>query len=380
MHLYDCYSREFACAMNDVNLYLKEYVELSEYQMIFEADDQNVMNTMIKNKNAEEKGGNAITRAIDAVINMIKRVIGSVKDFFTRFTMNDAEKNAFYAFKQACAKDPSLANKQVTVRDWRKIQAACDGQYQQGVKMVNNALNEINNAATEEQCDAILKKFMPNINDLIKGLGRGLGEAFGKDTMTFTAGVLMKTAESNIEDAKILLNVLENDKKFMENLRANMGDKRAERYKLRVKQCASSNLLMNAKIKLTSTQYEKKEDIVNAQLKEMAGFNSNVARYVAKTGVKAAMSDQGQNAIGQALKQRGDNKRNAQYEKYLSKEPKREDFKNDDQFNRAHAKWEKGKEKYINKQQNADRKNRYGTGLLNPAGGAINAAKNAINK
>ena len=350
------YRNEFIKSMRNVSSSIDEYVELSDYQMIFEADNPDVKNTVQQNAQVEQKGTNALTRAMNAIINMIKNLIKTIKDFFTSFTMKKADKNAFYAFREACKKDPSLANKQVHISDWKKAIDTREAQYNSLCSKLDASIRKMD-VVDGVVADKILQDARTEAEKFIKGTS----SALAKDTVVITAGILEKWGQSNIDHAKHVLTILENDEKFYQSLVDSMGEKGAEKYKKRMKQYSSKNVLMDFKIKASRTMYNNIIECAKAEAREITRFGgigligSHVGREVLKNQIK---TDFGQEVIAQSIKGRKENKFNKEYENHIANEPKSEEYHTDADFRKAHAEWEEKRQRIIAAKSKFDHKQR----------------------
>jgi hypothetical protein len=355
------YKKEFAHSMRRLSSCIKEYTELSDYQMIFEADDPNVMNTVIKNKQVEQSGNNALTRAMNAIINMIKNLIKTIKDFFATFTMSKSEKNAFYAFREACKKDPSLANKQVHISDWKKAMETRNKQYDNLCAKLDSSMKQMD-SCDEMTANKLLADAKAGVDEFIKGSG----SALAKDAVVITAGVLEKWGQSSIDRAQQILTILETDQKFYQNLVDSMGQKDVDKYKKRMKQYASRNILMDLKVKLSRKMYDDIGQCVQAEAREISRFGglglvaSNTGRHLIKSAGKFAKSDIGQETIAQTIEGKKQSGYEEQYKKLMANEPQKAEYTSTDAYNKAHADWKNQVDRLVEKKAYHDQNNRRG--------------------
>ena len=82
-------------ALYEAELSMADYVELTSYQTIFEADDPEVQAQQKTNKEAQGKTGNALVRAVKAVKAMISSLINAIADFLRKLTMGSDERKSF---------------------------------------------------------------------------------------------------------------------------------------------------------------------------------------------------------------------------------------------------------------------------------------------
>ena len=128
-------------ALYEAELSMADYVELTSYQTIFEADDPKVQAQQETNEEAQGKTENALIRAVKAVKAMISSLINAIADFLRKLTMSSEERKSFDEFKAACASDPSLKDKKITVQDYKNVMAQYDAMIKQLEEGMRNAEN-----------------------------------------------------------------------------------------------------------------------------------------------------------------------------------------------------------------------------------------------
>ena len=155
----DCLYHLYAAqeAMND-------YIELDVYQSIFEAEDPKVKEQVQQNEKTSKSVVDHLKAAIDWIIDLGKKIIDSFKTLFQNLGMSKDDRAAYEEFKKACKEDPSLKNKKVTVRDFRKVQ----GDYKALLKEIEEADRAL--AANKEYP---LEKLMNKIKNFAGGAGKG---------------------------------------------------------------------------------------------------------------------------------------------------------------------------------------------------------------
>ena len=153
---------------------------------------KSALEKVAKNEETASKSVGFIKKAIQAVIDLIKRIFGAISDFVRRCTMSGDERDAFNAFKKAIADDPSLKNKKVSVKDFRKINA----EYDTLIKEIDQNIRAVKNNGSHP-IDALVKK----VSDYTKG-------AVGAASVIVTAETALKMADSNVGMAKVLSTAL----------------------------------------------------------------------------------------------------------------------------------------------------------------------------
>ena len=252
------------------NLYLcqetmKDWVPMTEYEMIYEAAvDPVTAKAAEKNNAIADKSTGYIQKAIDAVKSLINKLITMVKDFIDRITLKGEEKAAFEKYRKMCAEDPSLKNKKVTVQDFRQKQ-------QQYNELLNEVEKEIKKSEAEEgyPVDNVIKK----ITDKAKNIAGSTG-------VIMSADAAMKIAESNVQAARVLNGALNTDYGLMDKLSKALGEKDASKFKKRVGAAARNTKLTRLKIHIMRRQYDSIQDCVKSTLASVLNPMSSVTKHL----------------------------------------------------------------------------------------------------
>ena len=325
---------ECLSALMEVNEYMKEYVDISDYQAIFEADNPKVKQQQANNAVVVSKSNNSLKKAIEAVKAFIHKIIVSIQDFLDKMKMDKDERDAFEKFKEACQKDPSLANRKVTVKDYRNIMVEYD-------KLIKETEAKIREVKANEKTP--IQGLLDKINNTLKGTVKSTAGIV-------TAKVARDMAIDNKNAAKLLLNALQSNEKAMNILEDSLGEKGAEKYKKFLNSCTKeislrrgltklyhtkSNLLKDT-LQTTSKEFYKDPFIYKALMNNkytgavIKGPMSVIAKGTAK-GVKDASKD--------FIKKKFDN--NSKYVNLKNNEPKQKAGESDEEFNTRYDKWEK---------------------------------------
>lgn len=342
---------ECLSALMEVNEYMKDYIDISEYQSIFEAENPKVKEQLANNEVVVKNSDSALKKAIEALKRFIRNIIESFKDFFAKMKMDKGERDAFEKFKEACQRDPSLANRKITVKDYRQILA----QYDQLIK------------ETEAKIRAVKANEKTPIQELLDKINRTASGAIKSTAGIVTAKVARDMAIDNKNAAQLLLNALQSNEKALNLLEESLGQKGANKYKKFLNSCTKEISLRRGLTKL----FHKKSDVLKDTIKTSAtnfykdpfiykallsnkytggvikGTLGIVGKGVAK-GVKDSTKD--------FVKSKFDN--NSKYASLKDNEPTQKRGETKDAFNARHAKWEKklndakGKVMYGKKQYN----------------------------
>ena len=241
-------------ALYEAELSMADYVELTSYQTIFEADDPKVQAQQETNEEAKEKTGNALIRAVKAVKTMISSLINAIADFLRKLTMSSDERKSFNEFKAACASDPALKNKKITVKDYRNVM----GQYDLMIKELEAGMRNAE-SMKESKYKELMRKASECLGKTIKSAG-----------VIVSADAALKMAQSNIDMAKIINIGLKTDLGLVETLERGLGSAKAvERYQKKIEGCTKKISMQRLIVKLRRKKYECAKDACAATMNDL---------------------------------------------------------------------------------------------------------------
>ena len=241
-------------ALYEAELSMADYVELTSYQTIFEADDPKVQAQQETNEEAQGKTENALIRAVKAVKAMISSLINAIADFLRKLTMSSEERKSFDEFKAACASDPSLKDKKITVQDYRNVMAQYDAMIKQLEEGMRNA---------ENMKESKFKELMKNATDCFAQTVKSTG-------MIVSADAALKMAQSNISIAKIINKGLKSALGLMEILERELGSaKAAKKYQKKIAGCSRKISLQRLIVKFKKKEYDCAKDACAAAIKDL---------------------------------------------------------------------------------------------------------------
>ena len=241
-------------ALYEAELSMADYVELTSYQTIFEADDPEVQAQQETNAEAKEKTGNALIRAVKAVKTMISSLINAIADFLRKLTMSSDERKSFNEFKAACASDPALKNKKITVKDYRNVM----GQYDLMIKELEAGMRNAE-SMKESKYKELMRKASECLGKTIKSAG-----------VIVSADAALKMAQSNIDMAKIINIGLKTDLGLVETLERELGSAKAvERYQKKIEGCTKKISMQRLIVKLRRKKYECAKDACAATMNDL---------------------------------------------------------------------------------------------------------------
>ena len=238
---------------------MKEWIPMTEYEVLFEAtENEETAEKVANNERVSEKSVGFVRKAINAVLEIIKKIYNAIKDLIDRCTMSGDERDAFDAFREQMKNDPDLKNKKVTVSDFRKINQEYDKliqEVEQNIRLVKNNENH-------------------PVDELISTITNKLKGTVGAATMIITADAAVKIADSNVEVAKKLSQLLKNEEGIMAELSKTLGKKGANAFKRDIDAAAKCTMLHRLKVKLFRYKYDSLADAIHGTINSLthAGF------------------------------------------------------------------------------------------------------------
>lgn len=246
-------------ALYEAELSMADYVELTSYQTIFEADDPEVQAQQKTNKEVQGKTGNALVRAVKAVKAMISSLINAIADFLRKLTMGSDERKSFDEFKAACAQDPELKNKKITVKDYRNVMA----QYDAMIKELEAGMRNADNMSDTKY------------KELTNKASSFLANTLKSTSVIVSADAALKMAQSNIDIAKIINKSLKSDLGIMETLERELGSaKAAEKYQKKIAGCSKKISMQRLIVKLRNKKYDCAKDACAAAMNDLKSVAS----------------------------------------------------------------------------------------------------------
>lgn len=253
---------------------LNQYKEIDSYMEIFEAENPEVKEQMETNEKAKAGAIENIKKAVKSLLEMLKNVMASVRNFIDKRKLSADEQEAYKQFKEAAKKDPSLKNKKITVRDFKKL----TDEYQARMKEIEDAELEI------------AKGKVPDAKVLGEKVANFTKTAAKAPVTAVSAETALRMASSSRDIARIMYKKLENDEKFFQKAVDGIGEKQAEKLKKDMKSLSQKMSLKRMKMRLTGAYSKSCEAAVIGMVtdvKTLVGQNPEAdMKEVAKAGVR----------------------------------------------------------------------------------------------
>lgn len=237
---------EYFESMQELKLLMEEYVELTPYQILYEADKPDVSNQMQQNARIEKRSESVLSKAIHAIQRLIKNVISSIRSFIDQITMGKDEKKLFAQFKEEIKKHPEFANKKVTVKDFRSISQKYD-------EKINEVEKEIRDCMATHRPPS--QQLMDNVKNFLK-------EGVTATTAILGTEVAVKAAQSNLGIAKEIQKQLNDHSEIMVQLEKALGKKEAKKFKKEIDKDAKEIGLHRMLVNLFAKKYENLRECI----------------------------------------------------------------------------------------------------------------------
>lgn len=218
---------------------MREYKPLDEFTTIFESDDPKVKEQEKKNETVISKVVEKLKNALKALKDFFNRMVESIKNFIDLRKMDKAEKEAYYAFKQAAKEDPSLKDKKITVSDYTQLLQ----DYSDNMNEYAELFQKYYRTPSDDLSDRLS-------NMLNQGLEKA-GDLAKAPTTSMKVETALRLAAGNKKYAKELAKQLKNDKETMDALEKRLGEKNAKKIEKEVNSLQHMISFTRLKMKLT---------------------------------------------------------------------------------------------------------------------------------
>lgn len=245
----------FIEGMNELNSSINEYIPVSEYAAVFEADNPDVQKTEENNAKVAEKGDGAIVKVLKAIKRIVVNVITSIKNFFDKAKLSAEQKQAYEIFKKACAENPDFKNKKITVRAWQEIEKRGAELHAEGEKLLR----------AEAENPTACEEFVSKATQFCKDTASSVGSSIAVDAA-------MRYMEYSPAVADKVLADMQRDKQWCEKLEQQIGSKGLKKFEKYANKMRTRSRVGMALARIGKTRYDSLADATNATLKGVKGI------------------------------------------------------------------------------------------------------------
>ena len=249
---------DFIYHYNRLQQYTESWVEIDDFQAIFEADDPEVQKNVEGNKKAKSGIRASIAGMVKAIMNVINNIRTSIQGFLKKLKMSDEERKVYEQFKEACKKDPRMKNVKVNVNNYQELQKEFD------------RLNA--------ECDKALKEAEQGKTefDLLFDQIKGFTSKLGKGTATaVTMDAALRIAASDKRKAEVILAGLKHDTTLCNELLDGVGEKKFNEFSKNVEALSKRNsikaLLLRRKMNMADAYSNTIMGNVEKTLRDVKG-------------------------------------------------------------------------------------------------------------
>jgi hypothetical protein len=240
----------FIEGMYELDSAIDEYIPISEYATVFEADNPDVQKTAESNEKASVKGDNAILKILKAIKKIIVNVITSIRNFFDKARLSAEQKKLYEAFKEECAKNPSFKNKKVTVRDWQEIEKRGAELHAQGEKLLRE----------ESENPTACETFANKAAEFCKDTAKSVGASVAVDTAMRYMEYCPSVADKVLAD-------MNRDSKWCENLEKQIGSKGMKKFEKYANKMRTRTSIGMWLARIGKARYDSLSDATAASMK-----------------------------------------------------------------------------------------------------------------
>ena len=259
--------------LREAERYLNMMTDISPYEEIFETYKPEVDLKVKQNEKAKTGVMGSMKKALEALKKMFLNLVNSIKNFFNVRKLDNKEREAYESFKNACAKNPELKNKKITVADFRKFNA----EYEQIL------------AEAKEHDKKLAENRVMDTDAFLERIGGFCKNVTNSVTVAISADAALNMASSSREIAHMIQKSLNDDAELHAKLEAAMGKAETKRFERQIKSLGKRISLQRAIMKMKKT-YSK--SVADALDKTFANVNDLVNSVAGLTNIPSDMNQE----------------------------------------------------------------------------------------
>lgn len=236
---------------------LEEYVDISPYEMLFEADNPDISKNMRQNANLEQQGDSAIMKIIKGIVGLIGRILETITDFFSKLFMNGNDRAAFEEMQRVIQQNPEYKNKKLTIKEFKAEKA----RVRDLEKQSRGILADIQNGKLSTPGTRM-------IEDMQNTIQNGVAPA----SVLVAMDVAVRAAQSNTDTAKWIKTLLIEDRNKLKMLEGIVGKKDVKDFKKHIEKCNKMAFWYRLRINLFGKHYKNMQDVILDTIAEVEGI------------------------------------------------------------------------------------------------------------
>lgn len=234
--------------LREANQSIDQINELPLFESVF-MEAEKLDKVTEENSMASEKSVSLLRKALNVVKGIYNTIKQIIKDFLDYIRLSSSEKDEFKKFEEECKNNPEFANKKITVKNWKLIEASYDAAIEATKKEIKYITQK-----EEEARPSVMKKINEN-------LGKAAGVA--KDAVVeMTIQKALSEASRSPEVARNLLSELDKDNMLNRQLEQLVGENSMKYTKKRLKFLSSKIGLVRW---LAGARKQKANEVVSTQ-------------------------------------------------------------------------------------------------------------------
>lgn len=245
--------------------YLEQYIPIDDIDVILEATPF-AKKANENNQNAGNGALNALKKAFDSLITIVRKAITAVTNFIQEAFMSKEDRTKFAYFKKLAANDKKFANRPIRVSDYRAYEKAYDGHMSELDRLYKKG-------AKVEELNQVMYRLDKTINDLKNRAGDAGKAAFA----TIGMKAALDLSDRNVLCAKGCKKALEQEEGILANLQRLVGDKNAAKFKKDVDRYSRDGFFHRLKVRILQ---RKQNDVVECG----RGLSSRIMAFFNKEG------------------------------------------------------------------------------------------------
>lgn len=210
--------------------------------------------------------GETIRRIISSILKLIEKILKGLLNYGDYLLLSKEDKRRFNRYCAYIDSHERFKKEKITVRDWKRIEAAYKNADTKAKKVVDNAIKENKNI------DQVTEEF----NDIFKDVNTVINAA----SIVVTADMAKSLAKESRENAKLVEGVLNVNRDFLENMDTTLGE-------------GSSKKLMSDIHKMTNHTFYRKFSTMMCSHKKrtIEGYMTELVRELGNISTDAGKLD-----------------------------------------------------------------------------------------
>lgn len=256
--------------ISEAEEYIASYQDISLADSFFESDETD------KNEEASEGAISALRKAFNRLIEIVKEIIKSVKDFFESKFMDPEEKKRYKEFKQMVKADPALKNTKVFIEDFREYE-----------KIYDEALKELEEASKKDNFSTeVVDKIKEGCLKALKQLNDTYGDTAKRAAHSVAMSVAIDLADSCQLAAIAMNTALNSELVSLEEAEKSLGDKKVKKFKKDMEAAAKNGIFHRAKVFLLRRKCDTLAALAKKEAKRITSFTNMDEKGKLKKGEK----------------------------------------------------------------------------------------------